>query len=296
MMTGPAQIVKRRTTVQRVAFSLLTLASLISFLALGAILYTVFRKGIGAISWEFLTQMPKSGMTQGGIYPMVLGSFYLTAGALISALPFGVISAIWLSEYAGGGWWVRTIRIGVNTLAGVPSIVFGLLGFAFFVNVLGLGASLLSGAFTLGILILPILIRAAEEALRSVPNEFREAALALGATQWHSVRTVVLPSAIPGIMTGAILGIGRAIGETAPILFTAAAIYKTRLPDTLVDTLMSRTMALPTHIFYMATENPRGWQAVDLQFGAALLLLGLVVCLNLGAVIWRTRVRRRKQW
>ncbi|MBU1050436.1 phosphate ABC transporter permease PstA [Candidatus Bipolaricaulota bacterium] len=295
-MTGPAQIVKRRTTAQRVAFSLLTLASLLSFLALGAILYTVFRKGVSAISWEFLTKMPKSGMTQGGIYPMVLGSFYLTAGALISALPFGVISAIWLSEYAGGGWWVRTIRIGVNTLAGVPSIVFGLLGFAFFVNVLGLGASLLSGAFTLGILILPILIRAAEEALRSVPNEFREAALALGATQWRSVRTVVLPSAIPGIMTGAILGIGRAIGETAPILFTAAAIYKTRLPDTLIDTLMSRTMALPTHIFYMATENPRGWQAVDLQFGAALLLLGLVVCLNLGAVIWRTRVRRRKQW
>jgi len=296
MMTRPAQIVKRRTMAQRVAFSLLTLASLISFLALGAILYTVFRKGISAISWEFLTQMPKSGMTQGGIYPMVLGSFYLTAGALSSALPFGVISAIWLSEYAGGGWWVRTIRIGVNTLAGVPSIVFGLLGFAFFVNVLGLGASLLSGAFTLGILILPILIRSAEEALRSVPNEFREAALALGATQWHSVHTVVLPSAIPGIMTGAILGIGRAIGETAPILFTAAAIYKTRLPDTLIDTLTSRTMALPTHIFYMATENPRGWQAVDLQFGAALILLGLVVCMNLGAVVWRTRVRRRKQW
>jgi phosphate transport system permease protein len=286
----------RRDIAQRIAFSFLTLASLLSFLALGAILYTVFEKGIGAISWDFLTEMPKNGMTEGGIFPMALGSFYLTAGALLSALPFGVISAIWLSEYAGGGLWVRTIRIGVNSLAGVPSIVFGLLGFAFFVNVLGLGASLLSGAFTLGILILPILIRAAEEALRSVPNEFREAALALGASQWHSVRTVVLPSAIPGIMTGAILGIGRAIGETAPILFTAAAIYKTRLPDTLTETLTSRIMTLPTHIFYMATENPRAWQAVDLQFGAALLLLGLVACLNLGAVIWRTRVRRRKQW
>jgi phosphate transport system permease protein len=221
---------------------------------------------------------------------------YLTVGALVSALPFGVASAIWLSEYAGSSWWVRTIRIGVNTLAGVPSIVFGLLGFAFFVNVLGLGASLLSGAFTLGVLILPILIRSSEEALRAVPNEFREGALALGATQWHAVRTVVLPSAVPGVITGAILGIGRAIGETAPILFTAAAIYRTQLSDTLLETLTSRTMTLPTHIFYMATENPQGWKAMDLQFGSALLLLGLVVCLNLGAVIWRTRVRRRKQW
>lgn len=287
---------RKRNALQNTAFGVLTLASLASFLALGAILYAVFSRGIGAISWEFLTQMPRSGMTQGGVYPMILGSFYLTVGALVSALPFGVISAIWLSEYAGGGGWVRLIRVGVNTLAGVPSIVFGLLGLAFFVNVLGLGASLLSGAFTLGILILPILIRASEEALRAVPDEFREGALALGATQWHAVRTVVLPSALPGILTGAILGIGRAIGETAPILFTAAAIFRTRLPETLVGTLTSRTMTLPTHIFYMATENPRGWQAVDLQFGAALLLLGLVVCLNLGAVVWRTRVRRRKPW
>ena len=294
MQTDPGS--RKRNAAQAVAFSVLTLASLLSFFALGAILYTIFTQGIGAMSWDFLSQMPRNGMTQGGVYPMILGSLYLTVGALLSALPFGVISAIWLSEYAGSGWWVRAIRIGVNTLAGVPSIVFGLLGFAFFVNVLGLGASLLSGAFTLGILILPILIRSAEEALSAVPNEFREGALALGATQWHSVRTVVLPSAVPGIITGAILGIGRAIGETAPILFTAAAIFKTRLPGTLAETLTSRTMTLPTHIFYMATENPRAWQAVDLQFGAVLLLLGMVVCLNLGAVVWRSRVRRRKQW
>jgi phosphate transport system permease protein len=286
----------RRKLAQRVAFSVMTVASLGAFFALAAILYVMVSKGVGALSWEFLSQMPRNGMTEGGIYPMILGSFYLTAGALVSALPFGVASAIWLAEYAGGGPWVRLIRVGVNTLAGVPSIVFGLLGLAFFVNVLGLGACLLSGAFTLGVLILPILIRASEEALRSVPNEFREGALALGATQWHAVRSVVLPTAVPGIITGAILGIGRAIGETAPILFTAAAIYKTRLPDTLGETLMSRTMALPTHIFYMATENPRGWEAKDLQFGAALVLLGLVLIMNLGAVVWRARVRRRKAW
>jgi len=286
----------KRETAQAIAFSVLTLASLVAFFALALILYIIISKGVGALSWEFLSQLPRKGMTEGWIYPMILGSFYLTAGALVSALPFGIASAIWLAEYAGGGLWVRTIRIGVNTLAGVPSIVFGLLGLAFFVNVLGLGASLLSGAFTLGVLILPILIRASEEALRAVPNEFREGALALGATRWRAVRTVVLPTAIPGIMTGAILGIGRAIGETAPILFTAAAIYKTRLPDTLYETLTSRTMALPTHIFYMATENPRGWEAKDLQFGAALVLLGLVLIMNLGAVTWRARVRRRKEW
>jgi len=298
MITGLGTDPQRRKTktVQTIAFSVLTLTSLAAFFSLALILYVMVTKGVGALSWEFLTQLPRKGMTEGGIYPMLLGSFYLTAGAIVSALPFGVASAIWLSEYAAGGLWVRIVRIGVNTLAGVPSIVFGLLGLAFFVNVLGLGASLLSGAFTLGVLILPLLIRASEEALRTVPNEFREGALALGATRWHAVRTVVLPTAVPAILTGAVLGIGRAIGETAPILFTAAAIYKTRLPGTLYETLTSRTMALPTHIFYMATENPRGWEAKDLQFGAALVLLALVMLMNLGAVTWRARVRRRKQW
>jgi len=287
---------RKRTTIQAIAFSFLVVASLVAFLILGLILYIMISRGAGAITWEFVSEMPRKSMTEGGIYPQLMGSLMLTMGALLSSLPFGVASAIWLAEYARGGWWVRMIRVGVNTLAGVPSIVFGLLGLAFFVNVLGLGASVLSGAFTLGILILPVLIRASEEALRAVPNEFREGALALGSTQWHAVRTVVLPTAIPGIITGCILGIGRAIGETAPILFTAAAIYKTQMPGSLLDALTSRTMALPTHIFYMATENPMAWKAKDLQFGGALLLLAVVITLNLGAVIWRARVRRRKQW
>jgi phosphate transport system permease protein len=283
---------RRKRVVQRVAFALLTLSTLSAFLALGAILYTMFSNGASALSWEFLSQFPRKMMTEGGIYPALVGSFYLTAGALVLALPFAIASSIWLSEYSRGGLWVRMIRVGVNSLAGVPSIVFGLLGLALFVKVLGLGVSVLSGALTLALLILPILIRAGEEALQSVPMSFREGALALGATKWHAVRTVVLPTAIPGILTGVILGVSRAIGETAPIMFTAAAFYMTRLPETLSD----KVMALPYHIFVMATESPNYWRTRDLQFGAALVLLGMVLLMNLGAVTWRARVRRRKQW
>jgi len=283
---------RRNRVTQRVAFAMLTLSTLSAFLALGAILYTMFANGASALSWEFLSQFPRKLMTEGGIYPALVGSFYLTAGAVLVALPFAIASAIWLSEYSHGGLWVRIIRVGVNSLAGVPSIVFGLLGLAFFVKVLGLGVSVLSGALTLALLILPILIRAGEEALQAVPMNFREGALALGATKWYAVRTVVLPTAIPGILTGVILGVSRAIGETAPIMFTAAAFYMTRLPETLSD----KVMALPYHIYVMATESPSYWKTRDLQFGAALVLLGMVLLMNLGAVTWRARVRRRKLW
>jgi phosphate transport system permease protein len=283
---------RRKRTVQLVAFALLTVSTVSAFVALGAILYSMILNGASALSWEFLVEFPRKMMTEGGIYPALVGSFYLTVGAVLLSLPFAVASAIWLSEYSRGGLWVRVIRVGVNSLAGVPSIVFGLLGLAFFVKVLGLGVSLLAGALTLALLILPILIRAGEEALQAVPMNFREGALALGATKWHAVRTVVLPSAIPGILTGVILGVSRAIGETAPIMFTAAAFYMSRLPETLSD----KVMALPYHIFVMATESPNYFKTRNLQFGAALVLLGMVLLMNLGAVTWRARVRRRKQW
>ncbi len=283
---------RRRRLTQTTAFSLLGAASVASFLALGVILYFMISQGSGAISWQFLTQFPRKAMTEGGILPALVGSFYLTLGAIVISLPFAVAAAVWLSEYARGGWYVRLIRIGINSLAGVPSIVFGLVGLAFFVKVLGIGVSVLAGALTLALLILPILIRAAEEALASVPASFREGALALGSTQWHAVRTVVLPAAIPGIMTGAVLGISRAVGETAPIMFTAAAFYLSRLPQSPFD----KVMALPYHVFVMATESPNYWKTKDLQFGTALVLLGLVLTMNLGAVVWRTRARRRKQW
>ena len=283
---------RRKRTVQRVAFALLTLSAVSAFVALGAILYSMISNGASALSWEFLVEFPRKMMTEGGIYPALVGSFYLTVGAVLLSLPFAVASAIWLSEYSHGGLWVRIIRVGVNSLAGVPSIVFGLLGLAFFVKVLGLGVSLLAGALTLALLILPILIRAGEEALQAVPMNFREGALALGATKWHAVRTVVLPSALPGILTGVILGVSRAIGETAPIMFTAAAFYMSRLPETLSD----KVMALPYHIFVMATESPNYFKTRNLQFGAALVLLGMVLLMNLGAVTWRARARRRKEW
>jgi len=283
---------RRKRAAQRIAFTLLTLSTVSAFIALGAILYSMIANGASALSWDFLVEFPRKMMTEGGIYPALVGSFYLTVGAVLLSLPFAVASAIWLSEYSRGGLWVRVIRVGVNSLAGVPSIVFGMLGLTLFVKVLGLGVSLLAGALTLALLILPILIRAGEEALQAVPMSFREGALALGATKWHAVRTVVLPSAIPGILTGLILGVSRAIGETAPIMFTAAAFYMSRLPETLSD----KVMALPYHIFVMATESPNYFRTRNLQFGAALVLLGMVMVMNLGAVMWRARVRRRKQW
>ena len=283
---------RRKRAAQRIAFTLLTLSTVSAFIALGAILYSMIANGASALSWDFLVEFPRKMMTEGGIYPALVGSFYLTVGAVLLSLPFAVASAIWLSEYSRGGLWVRVIRVGVNSLAGVPSIVFGLLGLTLFVKVLGLGVSLLAGALTLALLILPILIRAGEEALQAVPMSFREGALALGATKWHAVRTVVLPTAIPGILTGLILGVSRAIGETAPIMFTAAAFYMSRLPETLSD----KVMALPYHIFVMATESPNYFRTRNLQFGAALVLLGMVMVMNLGAVMWRARVRRRKQW
>jgi phosphate transport system permease protein len=292
MIAQPHRDQQKRRVIQAVAFSLLGAASVAAFLALGVILYYMIREGSGAISWSFLTEFPRKGMTEGGILPALVGSFYLTVGAILASLPLALASAVWLSEYSRGGWYVRLIRIGINSLAGVPSIVFGLLGLAFFVKVLGIGVSVLAGALTLALLILPILIRAAEEALASVPMSFREGALALGATRWHAVRTVVLPAATPGILTGAVLGISRAVGETAPIMFTAAAFYMTKLPQSPFD----KVMALPYHVYVMATESPNYWRTQDLQFGTALVLLGLVLTMNLGAVVWRTRARRRKQW
>ena len=282
----------RRQVIQTLAFSLLGLAGLAAFIVLAVILYLMISQGSKAINWVFLTEFPRRGMTEGGIYPAIVGSSYLAIGSISLAFPLAISAAIWLSEYARSGWWVRAVRVGVNTLAGVPSIVFGLFGLAFFVKILGLGVSVISGAFTLGLLILPIIIRAAEEALTSVPRGFREGALALGATQWQTVRTVVLPAALPGILTGAILGVSRAVGETAPILFTAVAFYMGRLPHSPFD----KVMALPYHIYVMATESPNYWKTKDLQFGTALVLLGLVLTLNLGVVIWRTRLRRRKKW
>jgi phosphate transport system permease protein len=290
-MRRRASACARRLT-EVVAFSLFGAATVAGLFALGIILYYIISRGSGALSWEFLTTFPRKGMTAGGIYPALVGSFYLTAGAIVLALPLALGAAIFLVEYAREGPWVRAIRIGVNTLAGVPSIVFGLLGLALFVKALGIGVSVLSGSLTLGLLILPLLVRTAEEALRSVPRSFREGGLALGATRWRTIRTIVLPAALPGILTGIVLGLSRAIGETAPIMFTAAAFFTPRLPASPLD----EVMALPYHIFVMATESPNAWKTKDLQYGAVLVLVGLVLVLNLGAILLRAHARRRKVW
>ena len=283
---------KLRNIKEFVGFGILRLATAVILLALFIILYFIAIRGIKVVNWQFLTQMPRSGMTAGGILPAILGTFYLTMCAICFALPLGTAAAIYLTEYAKQGRLVRIIRIGVSNLAGVPSVVFGLFGLAVFVKFFGFGISILSGGLTLGILILPTIIRASEEALLVVPQSFRRASLALGVTKWQTIRKVVLPNAISGMLTGSILGIGRAAGETAPILFTAAAFYTTKLPCS----IFSEVQALPYHIYALMTEGVHPEAQVPIAYGTALVLLFLVLGINLIAIITRNRFRRRKKW
>lgn len=277
---------------EKVAFGLLRLAMLVVVGALGGILLHVVLQGAGVLGWRFLTDVPREAMTQGGIFPAIVGTLYLTAGALLVALPLGVAAAIYLSEYAREGKTLAVVRLGIGNLAGVPSVVFGLFGLGLFVVFFKMGVSLLAGSLTLGLLILPTVIGASEEALRQVPSTFREASLALGATRWQTIRKVVLPAALPGILTGSILGLGRAAGETAPIMFTAATFYSLRLPES----PFSQVMALPYHIYVLATAGTHIEQTRPLQYGTVLVLISLVLGLSLFAIIIRTRMRRTKKW
>ena len=284
--------VQRRRAVQSVAFWALRLGTGLVVAALGGILLYLFLQGVSALSWEFLTEAPKDSMTKGGIFPAILGTIYLTLGAVAVALPLGVASAIYLSEYAREGKVLTVVRLGIQNLAGVPSVVFGLFGLALFVIFLDFGTSILAGSLTLGFLILPTVIGASEEALRQVPATFREASLGLGATQWQTIRRVILPAALPGILTGSILGLGRAAGETAPIMFTAATFYTLHLPSSILD----EVMALPYHIYVLATAGTHIDETRPLQYGTVLVLIALVLGMNLIAIIIRTRLRRKKKW
>lgn len=283
---------KLRRIKEYVGFGILKSAIVIILAVLSIILCFVFIRGIKVVNWTFLTQMPRSGMTAGGILPAILGTFYLILCAVCFALPFGIAAAIYLTEYARQGRLIRIIRVGINNLASVPSVVFGLFGLAVFVKFFGFGVSILSGGLTLGILILPIIIRASEESLVTVPQSFREASLALGATKWQTIRKVVLPNAVSGILTGSILGIGRAAGETAPILFTAVTFYTMRLPGS----IFSEVQALPYHIYALMTEGTHPEAQVPIAYGTALVLLFLVLSVDLTAIIIRDRFRRRKKW
>lgn len=283
---------KWRYIRQSLFFGVLRLSMLLIALALGGILFYIIINGIGAVNWEFITQPPTDSMTKGGIMPAILGTLYLTCGAIAVGLPLGIISAIYLTEYARQGRLVRIIRIGVNCLAGVPSVVFGLFGLGFFVVFLGFGSSILAGSLTLGFLILPTIIGAAEEALKAVPQTFREASLALGVSKWQTTLRIVLPTAVPGIMTGSILGIGRAAGETAPIMFTAAAFFTAKLPGSIFD----EVMALPYHIYVLATAGTNIEQTRPLQYGTVLVLVALVLGIDLLAIVIRSRMRKQKRW
>jgi len=282
---------KRKAVIQALGFFVLRLCLYFVVSILLLFLYDLVKKGGGVISWEFLTQPPRRGMTEGGIFPAIVGTFLVTMITAIVAIPLGLFAAIYLNEYARQGRLTRLIRLSIRNLAGVPSIVYGLFGVVLFVNILTFGTSVLSAGLTLGLLTLPWTITASEEALKAVPNSFREGALALGATKWQAIRTNVLPYALPGMLTGAVLGLARAAGETAPIMFTGAAFYLPHLPRSLKD----QFMALPYHLYIMATQHHAIVQVRPLAYGTAIVLLALVLGMNLTAIVIRYRRRRQRE-
>jgi phosphate transport system permease protein len=279
-----------RQQTNKIARWLITAVAGLVIVPVFLVIVFIFYNGIGAISWEFLTQPPRQGMTEGGIWPAILGTIFLTLGTAVAAIPLGIGAAIYLAEYASDTKLTRTIRLAIINLAGIPSIVYGLFGLGMFVLFLDFGTSILAGSLTLGLLTLPIVISTAEEAITAVPREFRLVSLSLGATRWQTIRHQVLPHALPGMITGVILGLGRAAGETAPILFTVAAFYLPELPRSVFD----QTMALPYHLYVISTQVPG--MPLSLQYGTALTLLLIVLSLTVVATIIRTTMRRRREW
>ncbi|MBU4254680.1 MAG: phosphate ABC transporter permease PstA [Acidobacteria bacterium] len=275
---------------QNLGFGSLFLCIFIAIFFLGVLIYFIASRGLGIISWEFLTTVPKDQMTAGGVLPAIVGTLYLVLGSVIFALPLGVACAIYLTEYSPKGFIVNIIRMSINNLAGVPSVVFGLFGYGIFVNAFGFGISALSGSLTLGILVLPQIISAAQEALIAVPQSFREASLAVGATHWQTIKKITIPTALPGILTGVILSIGRVAGETAPILFTAATFYTRGVPKS----FLSEVMALPYHIYALMTEGTHPKEQTEIAYGCAVILLALVLSLSAAAIVIRQRQRRKE--
>jgi phosphate transport system permease protein len=276
--------------VEKIGIGLLILISLITVLPIILIVVYIFVQGAPAFSWEFLTSMPSNGMKSGGLWPAIIGTFYLTLGTAIFSVPLGIAAAVYIAEYAPNNQWTRLIRIAIINLAGIPSVVYGLFGLGLFVVFMKFGTSILAASLTLSIMTLPVIISTTEEALRSVPNSFRVISVSLGATRWQTIWRIVLPQAVPGILTGVILGLERAAGETAPILFTGAAFFLPRLPRSPFDA----TMALPYHLFVISTQVPG--MPVQIQYGTVLVLLLFVLGMNLAATIIRSRARARRQW
>lgn len=293
-MSHLVEAIKRRKLyprqIERLGFRALAAGSVLTITPILLVVIYILVQGGPAISWGFLTQMPQNGMREGGILPALVGTLYLTLGTALFSVPLGIGAAIYLSEYSGDSTLTRVIRLAIINLAGIPSVVYGLFGLGLFVVFLNFGTSILAASLTLSIMTLPVIISTTEEALRAVPQSFRVVAISLGATRWQAIRRVVLPQALPGILTGVILGLERAAGETAPILFTGAAFFLPRLPQSPMDA----TMALPYHLFVISTQVPG--MPIRIQYGTVLVLLAFVLGMNIVATVIRSRARARRQW
>jgi phosphate transport system permease protein len=281
---------KKQLIFEKLGFSIFTILTIATVTPIIAVIIYIIYLGLPAISWDFLTSMPQDGMRGGGIWPAIVGTFYLTIGTAIFSVPLGIASAIYLSEYAPDNKVTQYIRLAIINLAGIPSVVYGLFGLGLFVIFLKFGTSILSASLTLSIMTLPVIISTTEEALRAVPQSFRVVSVSLGATKWQTIRRIILPQAIPGILTGVVLGLERAAGETAPILFTGASFFLPRLPGSPLDA----TMALPYHLYVISTQVPG--MPVQIQYGTVLVLIFFVLIMNLIATVIRSRARARRQW
>lgn len=268
---------KSKTLSENVAFTIFRILSALTVGILFILLAFIIIKGAGVLNWDFITTPPTDGMKAGGVWPAIVGTFYLMIGSAIVAFPLGIMSGIYMNEYSNSGKTIKFIRMMTNNLAGIPSIVFGLFGMSLFVNFFGFGDSILAGSLTLGLLALPLVIRTTEEALKAIPNSFREGSLALGATKLQTIRKVILPMAMPNIITGLILALGRISGETAPILFTCAAYFLPQLPQSIFD----QCMALPYHLYVLATSGTDLEKQIPIAYGTALVLIIIILFVNL---------------
>jgi phosphate transport system permease protein len=276
-MSYPKNIGRLKHLKQQIAFGIFRLFSLLVVAILFFILAFIIVRGIKVVNWHFLTSMPEEGMTKGGIFPAIVGTFILVFGSMLFSFPVGVLSAIYTNEYMKDSWYKRFIKLMTNNLAGIPSIVFGLFGMSLFVNTLKFGDSILAGSLTLGLLTLPVVIRTTEEALKAIDHSFREGSYALGATKLQTIRKVVLPMAFPNIITGLILSVGRVSGETAPILFTVAAYFLPKLPTSMFD----QVMALPYHLYVISTSGTNVEESRPMAYGTALVLIAIVLLVNI---------------
>jgi len=281
-----------RNVKQFAGLSALHLMTFLTASVLFIFITIILYKGSGVLSWEFISESPRKFMTEGGIFPAIVGTFWLTMISVLISLPFGVMTAVYLTSFARPYWLVRSLRVTISTLAAVPSIIYGLFGMAVFVIYFGFDVSILSGSLTLAVLILPIIINNTEEALKTAPPEFRDASLSLGASERQTILKVLLPAALPNILTGVILAVGRVAGETAPILFTAATFYTRRLPDSLSD----EVMALPYHIYALMTEGSHPDKQVPIAYGTALVLLIFVILISSTSIYFRYRIRKKREW